>query len=168
MLLPDRVCTGLGKTLRSWLDQGCPHCPIFLTAAEYSSGDPYFSATVVGRSLKPTKHHRLGGPLPPPTIYYIIGSSAGGKLPFLLNYGHLTLPEGRFLFGTHPVAMKGNSPERERSLPQPSLWQPPKVLREAILPKGGFFGGIWQKTPPSYLHMTNMCNPLDSVLLSHV
>jgi hypothetical protein len=117
MLLSGRVCTGLGKTLRSWLDQGCPHCPIFLTAAEHSSGDPYFSATVVGRSLKPTKHHRLGGPLPPPTIYYIIGSSAGGKLPFIFNYGHLTLPEGRFLFGTHPVAMKGNSPEERKEPP---------------------------------------------------
>ena len=84
MLLSGRVLTELGKTLRSWLDQGCPHCPIFLTAAEHSSGDPCFSATVVGRSLKPTMHHRLGGPLPPPTIYYRIGSSAGGNVPFEL------------------------------------------------------------------------------------
>jgi len=82
MLISGRVCTGLGKTLRSWLDQGFPHCPIFLTAAEYASGDPYLSATVVGHSLKPTMHHRLGGPLPPPTIYYRIGSSAGGNHPF--------------------------------------------------------------------------------------
>jgi hypothetical protein len=84
MLLSDRVFTELGLTLRSWLDQGCPHCPRFLTAAEHSSGDPCFSATVVGRSLKPTMHHRLGRPLPPPTIYYRIGSSAGGKVPFEL------------------------------------------------------------------------------------
>jgi hypothetical protein len=82
MLFSDRVYTELGKTLHSWLDQGFPHCPIFLTAAEYFSDDPYFSATVVGRSLKPTKHHRLGEPLPSPTIYYRIGSSTDGKVPF--------------------------------------------------------------------------------------
>jgi len=70
MLLSDRIFTELGMTLRSWLDQGCPHCPIFLTAAEHFSGDPYFSATVVGRSLKPTKHYRIGSPLPPPTFYF--------------------------------------------------------------------------------------------------
>ena len=50
-----------------------------------SSGGPCFSATVVGRSLKPTMHQRLGRPLPPPTIYYRIGSSAGGKVPFWDN-----------------------------------------------------------------------------------
>jgi len=84
MLLFIRVFTLIVMTLHSWLDQGYPHCPIFLTAAEPSSGDPCLSATVVGHSLKPTMHHRLGRPLPPPTIYYRIGSSAGGKLPFEL------------------------------------------------------------------------------------
>jgi len=70
MLLFIRVFTLIVMTLHSWLDQGFPHCPIFLTAANNNLNDPYFSAIVVDRSLKPTKHHRLGRPLPLPTIYY--------------------------------------------------------------------------------------------------
>jgi len=69
MLLKVRVlCFKAFTLLVGWI-KVCPHCPIFLTAAEHSSGDPCFSATVADYPLRPAMDHWLGRPLPPPTIY---------------------------------------------------------------------------------------------------
>ena len=42
----------------AWLDQGCPHCPKFPTAASRRS------PSVAGRPLRPATDRRLGEPLP--------------------------------------------------------------------------------------------------------
>ena len=45
------------------LDQGCPHCPIFPTAASRRRGR-ISSPLVAVHPLRPATYHRLGGPLP--------------------------------------------------------------------------------------------------------
>ncbi|CAG8798380.1 14930_t:CDS:2 [Cetraspora pellucida] len=76
---PPRITATAGT---SWLDQGCPHCPKFPTAADPRSGGPCFSATVTDYPFRPAMVHRLGRPLPPPTIYSNKGPSSVEKLPF--------------------------------------------------------------------------------------
>jgi len=86
MLLSGRVCTGLGKTLLvGWIKVAL--------IVQYSSllpSNPRVTLVSVPLWLAVLSNQlciiRLGRPLPPPTIYYRIGSSAGGIVP--LNYGH--------------------------------------------------------------------------------
>ncbi|CAG8848504.1 40243_t:CDS:2, partial [Gigaspora margarita] len=78
---PPRITATAGtrNLPSSWLDQGCPHCPIFPTAADPRSGGPCFSATVTDYPFRPAMVHRLGRPLPPPTIYSNKGPSSVEK-----------------------------------------------------------------------------------------
>lgn len=59
-------------THKTSLDQSFLHCPRFPTAASIESG-PCLSPCVVVRPFRPTKNHRLGGPLLNPN-YLILHS----------------------------------------------------------------------------------------------